>query len=144
MRLRVGYRTVEVRQGRLLVNGQAVTLRGVKRHEHDSKNDHVIGRDTMLEDIRLMKTHNFNAVRCSHYPNDELWYDLCDEHGLYVADEANIESHGIDFVWHKTLGNRPLTRSSKNKTETSLTRPSSLTTRRVPDRSQSEGRAVRV
>lgn len=62
----------------------------------------------MLEDIRLMKANNFNAVRCSHYPNDIRWYELCDEHGLYVVDEANIESHGVSFEWEQTLGNREL------------------------------------
>lgn len=103
---RVGFRSVEIRQGRLLVNGGYVTLRGVNRHEHDPVKGHVIGEDTMREDIRLMKTHNINAVRTSHYPNDPLWYDLCDQYGLYVVDEANIESHGIDFAWHKTLGNK--------------------------------------
>eukprot|EP00929_Paragymnodinium_shiwhaense_P078999 TRINITY_DN41006_c0_g1_i1.p1 TRINITY_DN41006_c0_g1~~TRINITY_DN41006_c0_g1_i1.p1 ORF type:complete len:1244 (+),score=201.97 TRINITY_DN41006_c0_g1_i1:43-3774(+) len=104
--LRVGFRSVEVRCGRLLVNGKAVTLRGVNRHEHDPKTGHVVSRESMLDDIRLMKAHNFNAVRCAHYPNDTMWYELCDEYGLYVVDEANIESHGIDFAWHETLGNK--------------------------------------
>eukprot|EP00927_Polykrikos_kofoidii_P079630 TRINITY_DN76423_c0_g1_i1.p1 TRINITY_DN76423_c0_g1~~TRINITY_DN76423_c0_g1_i1.p1 ORF type:complete len:1270 (+),score=188.45 TRINITY_DN76423_c0_g1_i1:93-3902(+) len=106
IRLQVGFRSVEVRQGRLLLNGREVTLRGVNRHEHDPVTGHVVGRDTMMEDIRLMKLNNFNAVRCSHYPNDPLWYELCDEHGIYVVDEANIESHGVDFVLQKTLGNK--------------------------------------
>lgn len=104
--VRVGFRTVEIRQGRLLLNGSELTVRGVNRHEHDCRKGHVVDRETMLEDIRLMKTHNFNSVRCSHYPNDPLWYELCDEHGLFVVDEANIESHGVGFVWSKTLGNQ--------------------------------------
>lgn len=106
LRFVVGFRTVEVRQGRLRVNGREVTLRGVNRHEHDPKDGHVVSRESMEEDIRLMKAHNFNAVRCAHYPNDPLWYELCDQYGLYVVDEANIESHGVDFALNKTLGNR--------------------------------------
>jgi len=104
--LRVGFRTVEIRRGRFLINGQEVTMRGVNRHEHDPTKGHVVQQDTMVADIKLMKQHNFNAVRCSHYPNDPLWYELCDEYGLYVVDEANIESHGVDFDWKTTLGNK--------------------------------------
>mmetsp|Transcript_150899 Transcript_150899/g.484956 ORF Transcript_150899/g.484956 Transcript_150899/m.484956 type:complete len:1278 (+) Transcript_150899:286-4119(+) len=107
LRVSVGFRTVEIRQGRLRLNGNELTIKGVNRHEHDQKTGHVVGRETMIQDILLMKTHNFNAVRCAHYPNDPLWYELCDEYGLYVVDEANIESHGVDFHWDKTLGNKP-------------------------------------
>jgi beta-galactosidase len=108
LRLRVGFRTVEIRQGRLLLNGSELTIRGVNRHEHDPITGHVVGRETMVKDILLMKANNFNAMRCSHYPNDPLWYELCDELGLYVVDEANIESHGIDFATDTTLGNKPV------------------------------------
>ncbi|TRX66001.1 glycoside hydrolase family 2 TIM barrel-domain containing protein [Carboxylicivirga sp. M1479] len=95
--LKVGFREVKIIGGQMLVNGKAVYLKGVNRHEHDEATGHVISRVSMLQDIRLMKEHNINAVRTSHYPNDPLWYQLCDEYGLYVVDEANIESHGMGY-----------------------------------------------
>ena len=104
---RVGLRTVEVRGGRLLVHGRPVTLRGVNRHEHEPKTGHVVSEAMMRRDIELMKELNFNCVRCSHYPNDERWYELCDELGLYVIDEANIESHGMGFELNRTLAGLP-------------------------------------
>ena len=90
---RVGFRTVEIRDRRLLVNGKPVLIRGVNRHEHDDRHGRVISRALMETDARLMKQFNVNAVRTSHYPNDPYWLDLCDRYGLYVVDEANIESH---------------------------------------------------
>jgi beta-galactosidase len=90
---KIGFRDVELRDGKLHVNGKSITLRGVNRHEHDPKRGRAVDRASMLRDIKLMKQLNFNAVRTSHYPNAELWYELCDEYGLYVVDEANIESH---------------------------------------------------
>jgi len=107
VRLQVGFRTVEIRQGRLLLNGKELTIRGVNRHEHDPLKGHYVTREACIEDIRLMKLHNFNAVRCSHYPHDPEWYDLCDEYGIYIVNDANLESHGVDFDWKKTLGNKP-------------------------------------
>lgn len=104
---RIGFRTVEIGGGQLRVNGQPVLIKGVNRHEHHLETGHVISREAMLEDIRLMKAHNINAVRTSHYPNDPHWYDLCDEYGLYVYDEANIESHGMGYALDRTLGNQP-------------------------------------
>lgn len=104
---RFGFREVEIGSGQLLVNGQAITIRGVNRHEHDPATGHVISEESMIEDIRLMKENNINAVRTSHYPNDPRWYELCDEYGLYVVDEANIESHGIGYRLDQTLGNDP-------------------------------------
>jgi beta-galactosidase len=104
---RVGFRRVDIAGGQLRVNGVPFTIRGVNRHEHDPDRGYAIGEDMMLADIRLMKQFNINAVRTSHYPNDPRWYDLCDEYGLYVVDEANIESHGISFDADKTLGNNP-------------------------------------
>lgn len=107
VRHKVGVRTVEIRQGRLRVNGTTVALRGVNRHEHDPSRGHVISEAAMARDIQLMKDFNFNTVRCSHYPNDERWYALCDRFGLYVIDEANIESHGMGFHADSTLANSP-------------------------------------
>eukprot|EP00931_Biecheleriopsis_adriatica_P116546 TRINITY_DN92180_c0_g1_i1.p1 TRINITY_DN92180_c0_g1~~TRINITY_DN92180_c0_g1_i1.p1 ORF type:complete len:1238 (+),score=243.82 TRINITY_DN92180_c0_g1_i1:25-3738(+) len=104
--IRVGFRTVEIRQGRLLLNGSELTICGVNRHEHHPQKGHVVDRESMITDVKLMKQYNYNAVRCAHYPNDPFFYDLCDEYGLYVVDEANIESHGVDFEWHSTLGNK--------------------------------------
>lgn len=93
----IGFRTSEIKGGQLLVNGVPVTLKGVNRHEHDPETGHVISLSSMIEDITLMKQHNINAVRTSHYPNDPRWYDLCDRYGLYLIDEANIESHGMGY-----------------------------------------------
>ncbi len=91
---RLGFRTSEIKNGQILVNGRPVMIKGVNRHEHDPDLGQVTTREMMVEDILLMKRHNINAVRTSHYPNHEAWYALCDEYGLYVQDEANIESHG--------------------------------------------------
>jgi beta-galactosidase len=104
---RVGFRRVEIAGGQLRVNGVPIVIRGVNRHEHDPNGGYTIGEDMMLADIRLMKQFNINAVRTSHYPSDPRWYELCDEHGIYVVDEANIESHGISFDADKTLANKP-------------------------------------
>jgi beta-galactosidase len=92
-RVRTGFRRIEVGDNQLLINGRAVMIKGVNRHEHDDTTGKTISRESMVRDIVLMKQHNFNAVRTSHYPNDPLWYDLCDEYGLYLIDEANVESH---------------------------------------------------
>lgn len=91
---RLGFRSSEIKNGQILVNGRPVIIKGVNRHEHDPDLGHVMTRERMIEDIVLMKRYNINAVRTSHYPNVEEWYVLCDEYGLYVQDEANIESHG--------------------------------------------------
>lgn len=92
---KTGFRKVEIKNAQLMVNGAPLIVRGVNRHEHDDVHGHVPLKETMLKDIRLMKELNINAVRCSHYPNDPLWYKLCDQYGLYVVDEANIETHGM-------------------------------------------------
>ena len=93
----VGFRTVEVRGGQLLVNGKPIYLKGVNRHEHDPVTGHYVTVESMVRDIKLMKQHNINAVRTSHYPDDPRWYELCDLFGLYVIDEANVESHGMGY-----------------------------------------------
>lgn len=91
----IGFRKVEITNGQLLVNGKALLIRGVNRHEHHPENGHAVSEADMLADIKLMKQNNFNAVRTAHYPNHPRWYELCDELGLYVVDEANIETHGM-------------------------------------------------
>jgi beta-galactosidase len=90
---RVGFRRVEIGDRELRINGRPVLIKGVNRHDHDEERGKVVSRELMLEDVRLMKQFGFNAVRTAHYPNDSHFYDLCDEYGLYVIDEANIESH---------------------------------------------------
>ncbi len=90
---RIGFRTVEVKNGLVSVNGKPITIRGVNRHEHDPETFHVVSRESMERDIVLMKRNNINALRTSHYPNDPYLYELADRYGLYVMDEANIESH---------------------------------------------------
>ncbi|MEA3338314.1 MAG: glycoside hydrolase family 2 TIM barrel-domain containing protein [Chloroflexota bacterium] len=92
---KVGFRQVEISDGQMLINGVPLLLKGVNRHEHDPDRGKAVTLDSMIEDIRLMKQFNFNAVRTAHYPNDSRWYDLCDQFGLYVFDEANIESHAV-------------------------------------------------
>jgi beta-galactosidase len=96
--IRVGFRRVELGDRQLLINGKPVLIRGMNRHEHDPVRGKAITRESMIADIRLMKQFNVNAVRCSHYPNAEAWYALCDAYGLYLIDEANIESHGFLFT----------------------------------------------
>jgi beta-galactosidase len=104
---KVGFRTSEIKNGQFLVNGVPVLIKGVNRHEHDPVTAHVIPEESMLQDIRLMKQFNINTVRTCHYPNDPRWYELCDQYGLYVIDEANIESHGMGYNPDRTLGNDP-------------------------------------
>ncbi|WP_204526521.1 beta-galactosidase [Citrobacter cronae] len=91
----VGFRQIDIKNGLLLLNGKPLLIRGTNRHEHHPVNGQVMDEATMVQDILLMKQNNFNAVRCSHYPNHPLWYTLCDRYGLYVVDEANIETHGM-------------------------------------------------
>lgn len=96
---RVGFRKVEIKDSQLMVNGKPLEVHGVNLHEHHQTAGHVVDRETMMTDIRTMKQHNVNAVRMSHYPQSPLWYDLCDEYGLYLVDEANIEIHGMGAEW---------------------------------------------
>jgi beta-galactosidase len=92
---KMGFRKVEIKNAQLVINGVATYVHGVNRHEHDEIEGHVSSRALMTKDIQLMKQYNINAVRTSHYPNDPLWYKLCDEYGLYLVDEANIETHAM-------------------------------------------------
>jgi len=103
----VGFRTAEIIDGRFLINGKHVRLKGANLHEHHDVTGHVVDKETMLTDIRLMQGANLNAVRNSHYPQPERWYELTSEYGLYMVDEANIESHGYGYDHDKTLGNKP-------------------------------------
>ncbi|MGV8829806.1 MAG: glycoside hydrolase family 2 TIM barrel-domain containing protein [Breznakibacter sp.] len=95
----VGFRSVELKNSQLLVNGKAVLVKGVNLHEHHPITGHYVDRATMLKDIEVMKSHNVNAVRTSHYPHSTLWMSLCDQYGLYLVDEANIETHGMGAEW---------------------------------------------
>ncbi|MBL4745451.1 MAG: DUF4981 domain-containing protein [Flavobacteriaceae bacterium] len=104
---KIGFRVSEIKNGRMLVNGQAILFKGVNRHEHDPKNGHVISKEDMLRDVQIFKENNINAVRTCHYPNAPYWYELCDQYGIYVIDEANIESHGMGYDLSRTLGNNP-------------------------------------
>ena len=103
----VGFRKVEILEEQLCINGKPILIKGVNRHEHDPKTGHYIDHNSMLKDIQLMKQFNINAVRTSHYPNDPFWYKLCDQYGIYVVDEANIESHGMGFEPEVALANNP-------------------------------------
>ena len=102
-----GFRSIEMTNGMQLINGKAVLFKGVNRHEHDQHTGRTLTIESMINDIELMKQFNINAVRASHYPNYNEWYSLCDEYGLYVVDEANIESHGMMNHEDRTLANYP-------------------------------------
>jgi beta-galactosidase len=104
---KVGFRKVEIENARLLVNGQAVLIKGVNRHEHSEETAKYVDLASMVKDIRLMKQFNINAVRTSHYPNSPAWYDLCDQYGIYVLDEANIEVHHYGNDERNRLSNDP-------------------------------------
>nr|WP_319512087.1 glycoside hydrolase family 2 TIM barrel-domain containing protein [uncultured Draconibacterium sp.] len=93
----IGFREVEIRGGEFFVNGKSILFKGVNRHEHDPDRGRAITRESMIKDILMMKQNNINAVRCSHYPNQAEWYRLCNEYGIYLVDEANVESHGISY-----------------------------------------------
>ena len=105
----IGFRRIEIKGNVLLVNGQPVKFKGVNVHEHDQVTGHYVSEETMRHDFELMKRNNINAVRLAHYPQDRKFYELADEYGLYVYDEANIESHGMYYSLSKggTLGNNP-------------------------------------
>jgi beta-galactosidase len=129
----VGFRSIEIRNRQLLVNGKAVYFKGVNRHEHHPVSGHTITVESMVEDICLMKKLNINAVRNSHYPNRPEWYELCDKYGLYMIDEANIEAHGLgshnesdtnlianDAAWYPALHDRVYRMIESNKNHPSI------------------------
>ncbi|WP_431125644.1 glycoside hydrolase family 2 TIM barrel-domain containing protein [Flagellimonas flava] len=101
----VGFKRVEIKNSQVLINGKPIYIKGVDRHETDPFTGHVVSRESMELDIKLMKQNNINAVRSSHYPNDPYWLDLCDQYGLYVVDEANIESHPLAIDEKTQIGN---------------------------------------
>jgi len=98
---KVGFRTFELKNGLMCLNGKRIVFKGVNRHEFNAKCGRAIGEEEMISDIRMMKRNNINAVRTSHYPNQTRWYELCDEYGIYVIDETNLESHG---TWQTDSG----------------------------------------
>ena len=104
--VKVGFRKIELKGGQILVNGQPVLFKGADRHEMDPDGGYVVSRERMLQDILRMKQLNINAVRTCHYPDDNLWYDLCDQYGIYVVAEANIEPHGMGYG-KETLAKNP-------------------------------------
>ena len=104
---RVGFRHIEIKGGQLLVNGQPILIKGADRHELDPDGGYIVSVDRMIQDIKIMKQLNINAVRTCHYPDDPRWYDLCDEYGLYLTAESNLESHGMGYREH-TLAKNPL------------------------------------
>ncbi len=101
----VGFRKIEIKDAQVLINGKSVLFKGVNRHEMDPDGGYVISRERMIQDIRIMKQFNINAVRTCHYPDDPFWYELCDRYGIYMVAEANIESHGMGYG-ERTLAKR--------------------------------------
>ena len=94
---RVGFRHIEIKEGQLLINGQPILIKGADRHELDPDGGYIVSVERMIQDIKIMKQLNINAVRTCHYPDDPRWYDLCDEYGIYLTAEANLESHGMGY-----------------------------------------------
>lgn len=123
---KVGFRSVEIKDGKILVNGKQIRFRGVNRHEHDPLTARVMTEERMLQDIKLMKQANVNAVRTSHYPNHPRWYELCDSLGIYVMDEADIEEHGLrgtlasDPDWHAAFMDRAMRMAVRDRNHPSV------------------------
>ena len=103
----IGFRKIELKNGQILVNKQPILFKGVNRHEHDEFTGHVVSKESMIKDIEIMKQNNINAVRTSHYPNDPYWYELCNKYGIYLIDEANVESHGFGYEKNDTPAFKP-------------------------------------
>lgn len=107
MRHSIGFRTVEIINSQLCINGKPIVIKGVNRHEHDFHTGHIVSESSMRRDVKLMKHLNMNAVRTAHYPNHPAFYDICDELGMYVFDEANVETHGAGWMRdHKIAGDQ--------------------------------------
>lgn len=123
---KIGFRKVEIMDGQFFVNGQSIKLFGVNRHEHDPDHGRAIPRGRMIQDIKLLKQSNINAVRTSHYPDDPRWYELCDEYGLYLIDETNLETHGQGGLlsntptWHNAFVDRAIRMVERDKNHPSV------------------------
>ena len=123
---KIGFREIETKNGQLYVNGKSIKLYGVNRHDHDHKRGKSVTREDMENDVLLMKRFNFNAVRTSHYPNDPYFYDMCDKYGIYVLDEANIETHGLmgyltnQSEWHMAFQDRVVRMVERDKNHPSI------------------------
>lgn len=126
VRCKVGFRSVEIKDGQVLINGNPIKLRGVNRHEHDPATGRTVSEKRMIQDIVMMKQANINAVRTAHYPNNPRWYELCDQYGLYVMDEADIEEHGLrgqlanDPAWHAAFLDRAIRMAERDKNHPSI------------------------
>ncbi len=124
--MQVGFRTVSIKDGQLLVNGKPTKIRGVNRHEHDPQRARVMTEELMVRDLRLMKQANINAVRLAHYPNCPRWYELCDSMGMYVMDEADCETHGLRGTlastpdWHAAFMDRVVRMAERDKNHPSI------------------------
>lgn len=123
---KIGFRSIEIKDGQVLINGNPIRLRGVNRHEHSPRTGRSISENDMITDIVLMKRANINAVRTSHYPNNPRWYELCDQYGLYVMDEADIEEHGLrgklasDPMWNAAFMDRAIRMAERDKNHASI------------------------
>ena len=123
---KIGFREIETKNGQLYVNGKSIKLYGVNRHDHDHKRGKSVTCEDMENDVLLMKRFNFNAVRTSHYPNDPYFYDMCDKYGIYVLDEANIETHGLmgyltnQSEWHMAFQDRVVRMVERDKNHPSI------------------------
>ncbi len=123
---RVGFRKVEIKDGQFFVNGRSIRFFGTNRHEHDPDTGRAVPVSRMIEDIKLMKSNNLNALRMSHYPNDPQMYELCDQYGIYVMDEANLETHGVGGLlsnipaWHTAFMERAIRMVERDKNHASV------------------------
>ena len=114
---KVGFRNIEIKGGQLLVNGQPILIKGADRHELDPDGGYIVSVDRMIQDIKIMKQLNINAVRTCHYPDDPRWYDLCDEYGIYLTAESNLESHGMGYREHTLAKNTAFAKAHLERQE---------------------------